>query len=220
MKKITIFNSESAYYYFTDAHYRDSILGSDTLYCDSSSLSFVLKLKRIIHSRLHGPNFMEHVLLSETHYSVMIIGGSENAHKRLLSKYPNNSFSFNCRKIEKNEINVICDEVADLMPDFIFVCLGLRKQEYIMNQIWNEFRQKKIAKHSVIVGVGAAIDFLGETKKRSGLFWQRIGFEWFPRLFREPRMFVRIMRSIVGCVLVLQHSDKFQNDNLKFGVRF
>ena len=85
MKKITIFNSESAYYYFTDAHYRDSILGSDTLYCDSSSLSFVLKLKRIIHSRLHGPNFMEHVLLSETHYSVMIIGGSENAHKRLLS---------------------------------------------------------------------------------------------------------------------------------------
>ena len=30
---------------------------------------------------------------------------------------------------------MICDEVADLIPDFIFVCLGLRKQEYIMNQI-------------------------------------------------------------------------------------
>ena len=220
MKKITIFNAESAYYYFTDARYRGSILGSTKLYCDSASLSLVLRLKGIIHSRLHGPNFMEHVLLSKTNYSVMVVGGTREAHSKLLSKYPNNRLKFNYKKIDDDEIKVICDEVNSFQPDFIFICLGLKKQEYVMNQIWNEFSHKKIFENSVISGVGAAIDFLGDTKKRSGVFWQRIGLEWLPRLLREPRMFVRIMRSIVGCVFVIHHSDKFLDDNLKFGVRF
>ena len=40
---------------------------------------------------------------------------------------------------------------------------------------------------AVMVGVGAAFDFLAGTKKQAPLFMQRTGTEWLFRLATEPR---------------------------------
>jgi len=44
--------------------------------------------------------------------------------------------------------------------------------------------------------IGAVFDFYAGTRQRSSGFWQRIGLEWLPRFFREPRrLWERNMKS-------------------------
>ena len=45
---------------------------------------------------------------------------------------------------------------------------------------------------TINVGIGATLDFFTNTKKRSPLFLQNLGFEWLWRLVNEPsRLFKR-----------------------------
>ncbi len=44
--------------------------------------------------------------------------------------------------------------------------------------------------------IGAVFDFYAGTKKRSSVIWQRMGLEWMPRFFKEPkRLWERNMKS-------------------------
>ena len=49
--------------------------------------------------------------------------------------------------------------------------------------------------HAVMVGVGAAFDFLAGTKKEAPLLMQRTGTEWLFRLATEPR---RLWKRYLG----------------------
>lgn len=71
-------------------------------------------------------------------------------------------------------------------PDIIAVCFGAPKQE-----LWTR-RHRGALRGCVIVGAGAAVDFLAGTAKRAPLWVQRAGAEWvfrlagdFPRLWRR-----------------------------------
>ena len=47
-----------------------------------------------------------------------------------------------------------------------------------------------------IGAIGAVFDFYSGTKKRSSILWQRLGLEWLPRFFREPkRLWERNLKS-------------------------
>jgi exopolysaccharide biosynthesis WecB/TagA/CpsF family protein len=220
MKKFTIFNAESAYYYFTDEAFRLSILGSSPMYCDSASLSYVLRVRGIPHSRLHGPDFMDRYLRIHGTDPVLIIGGTAKAHDHIREHYQLVSVRCVDKYVSVDNITETLDEVDEFHPRIIFVCLGLRKQEKVTNAIWQHFNDNIGLKDTVVVGVGAAVDFLGKTKKRSGRVWQVAGLEWLPRLFREPRMAPRIVRSLAGCALAFAMHRKFESDNLTFAAQF
>lgn len=55
----------------------------------------------------------------------------------------------------------------------------------------------------VMIGVGAAFDFLAGTKRRAPVWMRRIGLEWFYRVLAEPQRLWRRYARIVPAFLVL-----------------
>jgi N-acetylglucosaminyldiphosphoundecaprenol N-acetyl-beta-D-mannosaminyltransferase len=65
--------------------------------------------------------------------------------------------------------------------DIIWVGLGAPRQEF-----WMAGHVERLAR-PVLVGVGAAFDFLSGAKPQAPRFIQRSGLEWLYRFFHEPR---------------------------------
>ncbi len=83
---------------------------------------------------------------------------------------------------EKTELDRIEQSGADL----IWVGLGAPKQEIFMS------RAKQYLKRGVLLGAGAAFDFISGNKKRAPHWMQSAGLEWAYRLSSEPkRLFKR-----------------------------
>jgi N-acetylglucosaminyldiphosphoundecaprenol N-acetyl-beta-D-mannosaminyltransferase len=74
-------------------------------------------------------------------------------------------------------------------PDVVWVGIGVPKQEKWMA------RMRPLLEAPVLVGVGAAFDFLAGRKKQAPPWMQRRGLEWLFRLSQEPRrLLVRYLR--------------------------
>jgi N-acetylglucosaminyldiphosphoundecaprenol N-acetyl-beta-D-mannosaminyltransferase len=72
----------------------------------------------------------------------------------------------------------------------VWVALGAPKQE-----LWIA-RAAPALPGATLVGVGAAFDFVGGTKRRAPVFMQRAGLEWLHRMVSEPRrLSLRYVRS-------------------------
>jgi N-acetylglucosaminyldiphosphoundecaprenol N-acetyl-beta-D-mannosaminyltransferase len=79
-------------------------------------------------------------------------------------------------------------EAAEIVPPaavgsahFVWCGLGAPKQE-----LWMKTWAETLAP-AVVVGVGAAFEFLAGTKERAPLWMQRHGLEWLHRLAHDPR---------------------------------
>ncbi len=72
-------------------------------------------------------------------------------------------------------------QINDSRADIVWVGLGSPKQEFWMA----EFRERLRA--PVLIGVGAAFDFLAGVKPQAPRWMQRAGLEWLFRLATEPR---------------------------------
>ena len=80
------------------------------------------------------------------------------------------------------------DDIAainEARPDFVWVGLGMPKQE-----LWMVDHLGKI-EATALLGVGAAFDFHAGTKPRAPVVLQRTGLEWLFRLMSEPRRLAR-----------------------------
>jgi N-acetylglucosaminyldiphosphoundecaprenol N-acetyl-beta-D-mannosaminyltransferase len=75
-------------------------------------------------------------------------------------------------------------------PRIVWVGLGAPKQELWIDHV------SRLAPETLFFGVGAAFDFLTETKKRAPLWMQKSGLEWLFRLSQEPRrLFSRYLNT-------------------------
>lgn len=88
------------------------------------------------------------------------------------------------------------DRIRTASPDFLFVGLGVPKQEYWMSQHSSDLSVK------VMVGVGGSFDVLSGDIPRAPLWMQTAGMEWLFRLLREPRRLWR--RYILGNMRFMQ----------------
>jgi N-acetylglucosaminyldiphosphoundecaprenol N-acetyl-beta-D-mannosaminyltransferase len=75
----------------------------------------------------------------------------------------------------------IADEILRAEPDLVLVGLGAPKQEIWIHEVAHTL------KPAVLLGVGAAIDFLAGTAHRAPRWMSNAGLEWAYRLAREPR---------------------------------
>lgn len=104
--------------------------------------------------------------------------------------------------IEEKEIRQINESHADI----VWIGLGSPKQEY-----WMSSNRERL-KAPVLIGVGAAFDFLSGEKQQAPRWVQRSGFEWFYRLLQEPkRMWGRYKKYPLFCWLVLRQIWGFEN---------
>jgi N-acetylglucosaminyldiphosphoundecaprenol N-acetyl-beta-D-mannosaminyltransferase len=85
------------------------------------------------------------------------------------------------RDLTPKEDQAVVDAINAARPDIVWVGLSTPKQEF-----WMASHLGRI-EAPVMVGVGAAFDFLAETKRQAPLWMQRNGLEWLFQLCSEPR---------------------------------
>jgi N-acetylglucosaminyldiphosphoundecaprenol N-acetyl-beta-D-mannosaminyltransferase len=98
------------------------------------------------------------------------------------------------------ERNPILSAVNQAGARVVFVAFGCPKQEEWIHAV---------KRHSdvVLVGVGAAFDFIAGTKPQAPVFLQKAGCEWLFRLVTEPRRLWRryVISNTRFAVLIVRH---------------
>ena len=85
------------------------------------------------------------------------------------------------RALTPEEDAEVIAQINAAAPDIVWVGLGSPKQEYWMAS------HTRLINAPVLIGVGAAFDFLAGTKRQAPTWMQRNGLEWLFRLCTEPR---------------------------------
>jgi N-acetylglucosaminyldiphosphoundecaprenol N-acetyl-beta-D-mannosaminyltransferase len=93
------------------------------------------------------------------------------------------------------------ERIRQAKPDIVWVGLGSPRQEVWMSQ---EVARVNVP---VLVGVGAAFDFLSDAKPQAPRWVQRSGLEWLFRFFSEPgrlwKRYIKYPRFVV--LALMQH---------------
>lgn len=90
--------------------------------------------------------------------------------------------------------------IEEAKPDVLWVALGSPKQDFWMQA------HRSILSVPVMLGVGAAFDFIAQTKPQAPVWIQRSGFEWLFRLCCEPKRLAK--RYLVGNLLFFYYLIK------------
>jgi N-acetylglucosaminyldiphosphoundecaprenol N-acetyl-beta-D-mannosaminyltransferase len=89
------------------------------------------------------------------------------------------------------EVQEIMEYPMSCKPDLVIVALGAPKQEIFISKA-HQYLPK-----SVMIGLGASLDFIAGDVPRAPQWMQKIGLEWCWRLLREPRrLFARYLRDL------------------------
>ena len=81
----------------------------------------------------------------------------------------------------------IIQNVRDSKPDILLVAFGAPAQD-----LWID-RYIQYLGTPIIIGVGGAFDFISGRTKRAPILVQRLGFEWFHRLWAQPWRWKRML---------------------------
>jgi N-acetylglucosaminyldiphosphoundecaprenol N-acetyl-beta-D-mannosaminyltransferase len=101
------------------------------------------------------------------------------------------------RKASEEEDRSMMEEINNSNPDIVWVGLGSPKQDLWMH----EHRERLNA--PVMIGVGAAFDFLAGTKPQAPAWMRKSGLEWLFRLIHEPKRLWR--RYLVDNLLFIYY---------------
>ena len=190
-KYICVSNVHTTVMAYEDENYRNVQNSAILAIPDGGPLSSVGR-KRGFHEmqRTTGPDFMEEVFKNseKNGYKHFFYGSTEETLKKMKEiikeKYPEleivGMYSPPFRTLTEEEDSEIIKKINDANPDFVWVGLGAPKQE-----IWMFNHLNKI--EGLMVGVGAAFDFMTGKIKRSPKWIQKLNLEWLYRLLQEPR---------------------------------
>ncbi len=176
---------------FDDDAFRQQLNAADMVNPDGMPLVWALRgLGERSATRVYGPDATE-VLLRAAQASgtpVGFYGGGQTTLDRLLvevrRKYPAldvlYSFSPPFRPLSKAEDDAIIAAITASNVRFLFVGLGCPKQERWIMDHYGRIQ-------AVMLGVGAAFDFMAGSKPQAPRWMMRSGLEWAFRLASEPR---------------------------------
>jgi len=142
-------------------------------------------------SQVRGIDLMKALcmLASQNNFNVGLYGGYSNnvlddLKSILRNSYPrlNISYAFSppFRDLENKEKSENRKKIESCEVDILFVGIGCPKQEFWMASNKDELK-------CVMVGVGAAFDFIVGNKRQAPRWVQYFGLEWLSRLISEPK---------------------------------
>ncbi|MDF3129310.1 WecB/TagA/CpsF family glycosyltransferase [Kiritimatiellaeota bacterium B1221] len=151
--------------------------------------------------RVYGPDMMRELMNatrdgSATHY---LYGGKEGVAEQLKtsleSQYPGVKIVGTCcppfAPLSPEKVAELQTTLSELKPDFFWVGLSTPKQEFFMNEYLPKLET------TVMLGVGAAFDYLSGAVKEPPTWIQRSGFQWLYRICSEPRrLFGRYLNTV------------------------
>ena len=176
---------------------------------DGMAVVWILRLRGHPQvSRVYGPDLVLETCRAglERGYRHFLYGGDEGVASMLADKlrahFPGLSIVGThtppFRELTEEEDIAVVDRINRASPDIVWVGLSTPKQER-----WMAAHLGRI-QAPVMIGIGAAFDFLSGRKPQAPKWMQRSGLEWLFRLGTEPRrLWPRYRQYPLFIVLVL-----------------
>jgi N-acetylglucosaminyldiphosphoundecaprenol N-acetyl-beta-D-mannosaminyltransferase len=140
--------------------------------------------------RINGPDLMRRYCAAAAMRgeSIYLYGGTEQTLERLqralLADHPALRIAGTCsppfRPLSRDEDEAIVESINASGAGVVWVGLGCPKQE-----LWMDAHRGRV--QAVMVGVGAAFQYLSGDTPRAPVWMQHAGLEWLHRLASEPR---------------------------------
>jgi N-acetylglucosaminyldiphosphoundecaprenol N-acetyl-beta-D-mannosaminyltransferase len=153
-----------------------------------------------LRDRVYGPDLMDRFCAraARSGHRIWLYGGAteealDDLVAALAHRHPGltvaGSWSPPHRPLTAQEEQEVAERIDADAPDVVWVGLGVPKQE-----LWMA-RMRPRLQAPVLVGVGAAFDFLSGRKRQAPRWMQARGLEWLFRLSQEPaRLLPRYLR--------------------------
>ena len=191
---ICVSNVHTTVMAFRDAEYRKVQNSAAVALPDGQPLSIVSRSRGYSEAqRVPGPDLMPEILelSQEKGYTHFFYGSTQSTLRQLknvmLSKYPKlkiaGMYAPPFRELTKEEDEEAVRRINDSGADFIWVALGAPKQEKWMYE--HRGRVK-----GLMIGVGAAFDFIAGTAKRAPMWMQKLCLEWVFRIMQDPKRMI------------------------------
>ena len=174
-----------------DPELRKALNNADIATCDGVPLVWAIRMTaRPEQQRVYGPGLMRHTLVAGLPGHRHYLFGSTPETIELLQKRAADfapaakivgSESPPFRTPTPEEEEAMLERIRVSGANIVWVGLGMPKQELWMERVGDRLPGV------TLVGVGAAFDFLAETKAQAPAWMQRSGLEWLFRLSQEPR---------------------------------
>jgi N-acetylglucosaminyldiphosphoundecaprenol N-acetyl-beta-D-mannosaminyltransferase len=176
---------------YDSPEFRAIVNGADLVTPDGMPLVWALRLFGVARAtRVYGPTLTEHLLerASTAGVAVGFYGASPSVLARMLDacrrRFPELSVAYAYappfRELTAAEDAAVVRQINESGARILFVGLGCPKQER-----WMASHKGRV--NAVMLGVGAAFDFLSGVKSQAPAWMQRAGLEWVFRLASEPR---------------------------------
>ena len=182
-------DSSGLYAQLRDEAFREVFSKADLITPDSFGVVWAAKrLGKPVAGRVSGVELVDRLCArsAEKGYRIFILGAApgvaEMAAERLRLSYPGcNIVGTRHGFFPAEDDLIVAEEVAHLMPDILFVAMGIPRQEKFIVATMDVIRAK------VAIGVGGSFDvFSGKTRRAPRLI-QRMNIEWLWRLVMNPR---------------------------------
>lgn len=206
-----------------DERFRAILNGAGMVTADGMPLVWFARLVRKAPAeRVYGPDLMRALttISPERGYRHFYYGGPAGLADRLKEVVTRDhpglevvgTLSPPFRELSPEEEDQVVAAINASRPDIVWVGLSTPKQE-----LWMARHLGRI-EAPVMIGVGAAFDFLAGTKPQAPLWMQRNGLEWLFRLATEPRRLWRRYGYIVPGFAALSLRE-FARESLRPGAR-
>ncbi len=177
---------------YYDTELRNVFNQSGMITPDGMSIVWLLRWKGFRHvSRVYGPDLLLAACEKSgfTGWRHFFYGGEpgvvESLTDSLLKRFPAlnivGSFSPPFRELTADENRDVVNHINDAKPHIVWVGISTPKQERWM------FNNLGKLNAPVLIGIGAAFDFISGRKRQAPRWMQRSGLEWLFRLATEPR---------------------------------
>jgi N-acetylglucosaminyldiphosphoundecaprenol N-acetyl-beta-D-mannosaminyltransferase len=183
------------------AEFRRAVADADLVVADGMPVIWLGRLRgHSLSRRVYGPELMlefckQNALAGCRHY---LLGGEPGVPEQLAASLDRacpgiaivGTHSPPFRPATPEEDAAIIEAINRAAPDVLWIGLGTPKQEMWMYQHRDKLRVP------VMIGVGAAFDFLSSRKRQAPLWMRERGWEWLFRLLQEPQRLWK--RYLVG----------------------
>lgn len=177
---------------FDSSHFKSVVNGADLVLPDGRPIYWAQRLLGASDAQqVRGQDIMMALCQksAESELKIGLYGGSsdfvlEQVKDQLNKTYPGMkivySYSPPFRALSPEEDATVVSDINNAGVDVLFVGIGCPKQEY-----WMAEHKPKL--RCVMLGVGAAYDFIAGSKKHAPRWMQKFGLEWLFRLVCEPK---------------------------------
>lgn len=174
-----------------ESKFRRVLADADLVVPDGMPLIWIGRLRGyVLHRRVYGPELMLRFCeqTSRTACRHFFYGGKPGVAEQLAESLAKScpgmeiagTYSPPFRSLAPEEDADIVDQINRAAPDVLWIGLGTPKQELWMRE------HRDLLRVPVMIGVGAAFDFLSSRKKQAPVWMRDHGLEWLFRLFQEP----------------------------------